>query len=132
MPLEMRRGEPNRKANIWTARFIPLFLVAIIGYCSWVATKLVVVDYLLNPASSLLIKRRVRPAIAILIIYYIILFILLTCYARLVQTVITNRDSSRADRSGWLTRREKAGRAKGGITGMTRTAWIQTLQTALR
>lgn len=86
----MRRGEPNRKANIWTARFIPLFLIAIIGYCSWVTTKLVVVDYLLNPAPSLLIKRRVGPAIAILIIYYIILFILLVCYGRLVQTVVTN------------------------------------------
>jgi palmitoyltransferase len=86
----MRPGEPNRRANIITARFIPLLLVGIIAYCSWVVTKLVVVDYLINPSPTLFIKPRVGPAIAILIVFYTLQIILLGCYGRLVHTVITN------------------------------------------
>jgi palmitoyltransferase len=86
----MRPGERNKRANIIIARFIPLLLVGIIAYCSWVVTRLVVVEYLINPSPSLLLEPRVGPAIAILIIFYTIEIILLACYGRLVHTIITN------------------------------------------
>ena len=86
----MRPGEPNRRANVYTARFIPLFLLAIIGYCSYVATKVVAIDYLLSPPPSLPVARRTGSAIAVLLVYYLLLFALLVTYGRLVQTVVTN------------------------------------------
>ena len=90
MPLAMRRGEPNRKANIATARFIPLLLVGIIGYTTWVVTDLVAIKYLIHPDPGLGVKKRPGIAAAILAIHYIILTILLICYGRLVQTIVTN------------------------------------------
>ena len=90
MPLTMRRGEPNRKANLATARFIPLLLVGIIGYTTWVVTDLVAIKYLIRPNPDLGVKKRPGVAAAILAIHYIILTILLICYGRLVQTIVTN------------------------------------------
>ena len=107
----MKRGEPNRKANIWTARFIPLLLVAIIGYCSYVATKLVVIDYLLNPSPLLLLERRTEPAIAILLVYYILLLVLLISYGRLVQTIISNPGLVPRG-AQWYSEQERKGRPR--------------------
>lgn len=90
MPLAMRRGEPNRKANAATARFIPLLLIGIIAYTAWVVIQLIVVDYLLNPSPTLLLPRRTGSAVAILVTYSILLLLLLVCYGRLVYTIIVN------------------------------------------
>jgi palmitoyltransferase len=90
MPLTMRRGEPNRRANVATARFIPLLLIGIIGYVSWVVTGPIAIDYLLDPAPSLLLPRRTGSATAILVIYYLLLLILLVTYGRLVYTIIVH------------------------------------------
>ena len=80
----------NRRANVWTARIIPVILLAIIGYASWVVTKVECLDYLLNPSPSLALPRQTAPAIAILTLFYILLLILLICYGRLIHTVLTN------------------------------------------
>ena len=53
------------------------------------------VDYLLNPPYLIVsgistLPPRPRAAIAILVIYYILLFTLVTSYARLIQVIITN------------------------------------------
>lgn len=37
----MARNMSHRKANIWVARIIPAILFGIIGYASWVVTRLV-------------------------------------------------------------------------------------------
>ena len=86
----MKRGEPNRKANQWTARAIPVFLLAIVGYSSFVVTKIICVDYLLNPPSNGPVPVRQGAAIAILILYYLLLLPLLVSFFRLLQTVTTN------------------------------------------
>jgi palmitoyltransferase len=54
------------------------------------ADSLTTVDYLLNPPNNALVSRRAGAAIAILVIYYVLLFPVLTSYARLIQTIVTN------------------------------------------
>ena len=44
----MARGAPNRKANIWVARIIPVVLIGIIGYGSWVVTKLICSEQIID------------------------------------------------------------------------------------
>ncbi|RMZ91029.1 hypothetical protein DV736_g1726, partial [Chaetothyriales sp. CBS 134916] len=83
MPLQPRRGQPNRRANVWTARIIPVFLLGIVAYSSWVLTDRVCVGYLLRSD-----HRRYGPAIAILVIFYLLLLIVLVTYSRLITTVI--------------------------------------------
>lgn len=86
----LRPGEPNKRGNAITARIVPVFLLGIIGYSSWVLTKLVCIDYLINPAPSLRVRSQTGSAIAILTIYYILLLMMLICFGRLFQTIITN------------------------------------------
>ena len=85
-----KRREPNRKANLWTARIIPIVLLAIIVYSTWVITKIICIDYLLTSRSIPYKPATQAPAIVILVLYYLLLFPLLICYARLMQTIITN------------------------------------------
>lgn len=82
----------KQTGNIVTARIIPIFLVAILGYASYAVTKVICIDYLINPGSSLpaLNRPRTGAAIAILTIYYTLLLLLLTCLGRLLHTVIVN------------------------------------------
>ena len=84
----IRRGEPNRRANIWVARIIPVILLGIIGYATYVVTKLVCADYLLNPSPPA--SRRTGAAIAILVIYFLLLIPVLVTYTRLIHTILTN------------------------------------------
>lgn len=42
----MKQREQNREANIWVARGVPVFLLGIIGYGSWVMTKVLCGMYL--------------------------------------------------------------------------------------
>ena len=86
----MKRSEPNRQANLWVARGVPLLLLGILGYSSWVVTDLVCVKYLLDPPPSLQLPRRTGSVIAILVTYYILLATMIICYGRLVQTVLAN------------------------------------------
>lgn len=94
MMREIKPVKPMTKqtGNIVTARIVPIFLLAILGYASYVVTKHVCIDYLLSPPFSLptLVRRRTGAAIAVLTIYYILLLLLLTCLGRLIQTILTN------------------------------------------
>lgn len=49
-----------------------------------------IVDYLLNPPEDALVPRRTGSGIAILVIYYSLLFPVLISYARLIQAIVTN------------------------------------------
>ncbi|EXJ66023.1 uncharacterized protein A1O5_10637 [Cladophialophora psammophila CBS 110553] len=86
----MRPGEANKRGNVVTARIVPIFLLGIIGYSSWVLTDLVCLKYLINPPRSLLVRREAGSAIAILVIFYLLLLGALTCFGRLIQTILTN------------------------------------------
>jgi palmitoyltransferase len=88
MPL-LRPGEPNKRGNIITARIVPALLLGIIGYSSYVVTKHVCIDYLLGPArsSSLFHRRQPGAAAAILSIFYLLLSMMVICYARLLWTI---------------------------------------------
>jgi len=83
-----KRTEANRKTNIGVARAVPVLLLGIIGYASWVLTKVICIDYLITPPPSLLARPQRRSAIAILVIYYILLTLLLISFGRLLDTVI--------------------------------------------
>ncbi|KAL8650839.1 MAG: hypothetical protein Q9210_003594 [Variospora velana] len=79
----------NQKvANLWVARIIPLILVGIVGYATWVIIFLVCVDYLLKPAATVGQPRH-GAAIAIVTIYACLLLLLALAYLRLVYTIVT-------------------------------------------
>lgn len=93
--------------NIWTARIVPLVLLGIVVYSSWVIIALVcgqcatltllrqdgidfiLVDYLLRPGLHVR-KPRHAAGIAILTIYACLLLILALSYFRLVYAVTAN------------------------------------------
>ncbi|KEF61306.1 uncharacterized protein A1O9_02871 [Exophiala aquamarina CBS 119918] len=85
-PMSKQRG------NIITARIVPLFLLGLLGYSSYVITKHVCIDYLIRPRLSLptLLHPDIGAAIAILTIYYLLLLMTLTCFGRLIETILTN------------------------------------------
>lgn len=83
------RLERNKKGNVLTARIVPVFLLGIIGYSSYVVTKQICVDYLIHPHPY--VRRPQRgAAIAFLTIYYLLLLIMMTCFTRLIQTITFN------------------------------------------
>ncbi|KIX09511.1 uncharacterized protein Z518_00591 [Rhinocladiella mackenziei CBS 650.93] len=86
----MRPGQSNKRGHIITARIVPVFLLGIIVYSSWVVTKSVCIDYLINPRPSIFVRPQTGAAIAILTIYYLLLLIALICFGRLLQTIAIN------------------------------------------
>jgi palmitoyltransferase len=80
----------HKAANKWVARIIPVILLALIGYSAYVITKVIAIDYLLNPSPDEFVKPRPGSAIAVLVFYYLLLLPVLICYARLIQIITTN------------------------------------------
>ncbi|OAP65670.1 hypothetical protein AYL99_01642 [Fonsecaea erecta] len=103
----MRPGEANKRGNVVTARIIPIFLLGIIGYSSWVLTDLVCLKYLIHPTQSLLVRRETGSAIAILVIYYLLLLVTLTCFGRLTQTIVTNPGLVPRGEQYWIEKERK-------------------------
>lgn len=68
---------------------IPIILIGIVGYVTWVVIVLVCVDYLLK-AHGTSNTRRPSTAIAIVVVYSILLLLLAFSYLRLLYTVISN------------------------------------------
>jgi palmitoyltransferase len=102
----------RKAANIWVARIIPLILFGLIGYSAYVITKVVAIDYLINPAQTIPVQPRPGSAAAILLIYYTLLIPLLVCYARLLQTVTTNPGYVPRSAAWYQQRKEEAARAR--------------------
>ncbi|KAI9795349.1 MAG: palmitoyltransferase pfa5 [Candelina submexicana] len=83
----------NQKAfNLFIARIVPVILIGLVGYVTWIVVVQICgrVSYLLHPLSTAPRARRSGAAIAILIIYFILLALMAVCYLRLLQTVVTN------------------------------------------
>lgn len=82
-----KRTEANRKTNIGVARAVPLILLAIIGYASWVVTKVICINYLIRPTYNSGARPRRGTAAAVLATYYLLLIITLISYGRLLDVV---------------------------------------------
>ena len=102
----MAEASFNQKAvNLWVSRIIPLVLVGIVGYVTWVVILRLcgqrqcfsiilgslteAVDYLLNPPANLPTARQ-GVAIAILVLFATLLLLMGLTYFRLLYTVTTN------------------------------------------
>ncbi len=80
----------QKAVNKWVARIIPVILIGLVAYSAYVMTRVIAVDYLINPSPDLSLQPRSGSAAAILLLYYLLLIPLLTCYARLIQTIVRN------------------------------------------
>lgn len=78
-----------KAVNIWTARVIPVILIGIVGYVTWVVIVLVCADYLLE-AHGTSNPRRPSTGIAIIVVYSFLLLLLAFSYLRLFYTVTSN------------------------------------------
>ncbi|KAI9811578.1 MAG: palmitoyltransferase pfa5, partial [Thelocarpon impressellum] len=76
--------------NIWVSRLIPVVLLGAVSYASWVVVDLLCVDYLLRPSTDAAPGPRPGAAVAILVVYFILLLIMVATYLRLLQTILTN------------------------------------------
>ena len=93
-------------ANLWVSRIIPLVLIGIVGYVTWVVIALIcgekrsvdvksillteaTANYLINPPQSLHTPRH-GAGIAIVVLYSIFLLLIGVTYFRLLFTVIHN------------------------------------------
>ena len=103
----MKPGEANKRGNIATARIIPLFLLGIIGYSSWTLTDRVCVKYLINPPASLTSHKDVGAATAILVIFYLLLFITLVCLGRLIGTIVVSPGLVPRGEQYWVEKERK-------------------------
>ncbi|KAI9804538.1 MAG: hypothetical protein M1825_001437 [Sarcosagium campestre] len=113
--------------NLWTARVVPIFLVAIVSYASWAFVKTLCVDRLLRPRPNLDRKPREGVAAALLVLYFLLLLPMAVTFGRLLFTVATN--------PGYVPRgpqyRQRAMRVKHGkrrvcMVGPDRSANIRT------
>ncbi|KAK6532795.1 palmitoyltransferase pfa5 [Arthrobotrys megalospora] len=97
----------RRKANIWTARFMPLMLTGMAGYATYVFVVRLCIHYLLHPPSidtspptpttlPVIVEEpstpapRTATAIGLIVGYLIFLIFMGSAYFRLVFTVLTN------------------------------------------
>ena len=103
----MAQASINHKViNLWTSRIIPLILMGIVAYVSWVQVVLIsslklysthnadglteiTVDYLLKPPASVHTPRR-GTAVAILLLYFTLFLLMALAFFRLLFTVIHN------------------------------------------
>ncbi|KAF3129342.1 palmitoyltransferase pfa5 [Orbilia oligospora] len=97
----------RRKANIWTARFMPVMLTGMAGYTTYVFVIRLCIKYLLNPPLidtilpnttniPIIVEKtntptpRTATAIGLIVGYLIFLIFMGSAYFRLVFTVLTN------------------------------------------
>jgi len=81
----------NPKAvSLWTARVIPVIIICVLGYATYVFVKLLCVDYLLKPNSQAEAHEDRAAAIVILTIYFLLLLLVVISYMRLLYIVSTD------------------------------------------
>ncbi|KAJ9603972.1 Palmitoyltransferase pfa5 [Cladophialophora chaetospira] len=99
--------EANKRGNVATARIVPVFLLGLIGYTAWVVTDRVCVKYLINPPQSRSSSRDTGAAIAILVIFYLLLLITFICFGRLIGTITTNPGLVPRGEQYWIEKERK-------------------------
>lgn len=76
---------PRNKASIATAKFIPIFLLLVIAYASYVITGPLAIEYLLNPPKD--VAKRISVGLAIPIAYLFLLIPVGATWLRLLIVV---------------------------------------------
>ncbi|KAL6718822.1 Palmitoyltransferase pfa5 [Lecanora helva] len=85
----MTQAFDHKAANLWVSRVIPLVLIGIVGYVSWVVIARLCVDYLLQPQEDFA-GRRQGAAIAICVLYGLLVLLIAITYFRLLYVVTAN------------------------------------------
>lgn len=82
-------GQPSsrNKASIGTARAVPVFLVLIIAYASYVVVGPLSINYLINTPLHARVPRRIPAGIAIPIVWFFLLIPVAATYLRLLLVV---------------------------------------------
>ncbi|KAL9086274.1 MAG: hypothetical protein Q9165_007189 [Trypethelium subeluteriae] len=75
------------QVNNAAARFIPVFLIGVVGYVTWVVAVLISVHFFLDPSQC---PARNGAGIAILVLYFLLLAFLALNYFRLFHVLFTN------------------------------------------
>ncbi|OCL04396.1 zf-DHHC-domain-containing protein [Glonium stellatum] len=89
----MASPRSERTINRSAAAVIPLFMIAGVVYATWVVVVKVAVEYLIHPSKryqQLGIPPRHGAAIAILVLYFILLPPMALCYLRTLQIIWTD------------------------------------------
>ncbi|KAG8625427.1 hypothetical protein KVT40_007178 [Elsinoe batatas] len=76
--------ESRQAVNKWCALIIPLVLIGIVGYATWVFIVQVCINYFLAPSTSDNVSPRPGAAIACITIYLVLLLPMSACYFRTV------------------------------------------------
>ncbi|KAF2175785.1 hypothetical protein K469DRAFT_646569 [Zopfia rhizophila CBS 207.26] len=90
---EERQNEILQSANRYCAIIMPLIEAGAVGYATYVLVVLLCIYYLLNPSSDLQaadIHPRKATAIALVIVYFVLLFIMAVSFFRLIQVMWIN------------------------------------------
>ncbi|KAI9682663.1 MAG: palmitoyltransferase pfa5 [Trizodia sp. TS-e1964] len=81
----------EKAANLWVSRIIPLVLIIITAYATWVVVVLVCVDYLIQPDSSSSIHGpRLALGVVGIVLYLIFTFLMAWSYFRIIHVILTN------------------------------------------
>lgn len=83
----MATPEYHRTVNKWASRVVPLTLVGVTGYATYVIVTICIYDIFRDPARLPVSK---GGAIAVLVLYFILLPLFLLPYVRIFQVVHTN------------------------------------------
>ncbi|KAI9795214.1 MAG: palmitoyltransferase pfa5 [Piccolia ochrophora] len=86
----MAKNRREKILNLWVARIIPVILIALFSYATWVVVDLVCVDYLFRSSLKNAYHTRRGAGIAILVLYFVLLLPVLVTFARLLQTIAVN------------------------------------------
>ncbi|GIZ45717.1 hypothetical protein CKM354_000887200 [Cercospora kikuchii] len=76
---------PRNRVSLWTARVIPVLLVLIVGYASYVIVGRLCINYLFNPPDNK--PRRLTSGIVMLAVYFVLLIPVATSWLRLLLAV---------------------------------------------
>jgi len=91
LPSIMARTPIERAVSKWSAVIIPLIMIGAAVYGTWCLVVKVAVEYLLNPPKSYRDDFNIYPrrgaGIAVLVLYFIFLFLMSVTYLRTVQVI---------------------------------------------
>ncbi|QIW94785.1 hypothetical protein AMS68_000303 [Peltaster fructicola] len=84
---EHERLRKRQRTNIIVAKFIPVFLILVVAYASYVFVGPLCVNYLLNAPPDAGVQRRMAIGIALPIVFFLLLILMASCYFRLLYIV---------------------------------------------
>lgn len=74
--------------NVWASRLIPVILLAILIYVSWVVVSEVSVDFLISPHPEYDGGQRIGAAVAILVFYFVVFVGIIWSFLRVLWAVV--------------------------------------------